>query len=301
MLFSELYSAYYNTVAALLRLAARGQLNEQRLQEVVSQKAFGESGLTIPAALKSEKWQLITKDFQTPLRAEPYMPLTELQKRWLKAISLDKRIQLFNVDFSALENVEPLFTPDDIYYFDRYEKGDGFTDEGYIRRFRILIKAVEERQPVKLELDNKRGGSMFVNVIPERLEYSEKEDKFRLLTSGCRYRQTVNLSSILHCAPYHGDNIKKNVKPVQKAEVTFLLFDGRNTLERAMLHFAHFEKQVEKKDDNHYTVRLIYEKNDETELLIRILSFGPFIKVLEPNAFVELIKNRLNNQKRCGI
>ena len=39
--------------------------------------------LTIPLSLKNEKWQLITKDYKTPIKHEPKLPLSTLQKRWL--------------------------------------------------------------------------------------------------------------------------------------------------------------------------------------------------------------------------
>ncbi len=302
MLFSELYSTYYNTVAEILRHSVREELTEQKLKEIVSEKGFGESILTIPSSFKSEKWQLITADYNTPLRNEPQMPLTMLEKQWLKAISLDPRVKLFDVDFSGLENIEPLFTPDKVYYYDQYANGDDYENLGYIQKFRIILKATKEKQPLKMELDDRRGKPLFVNVIPEYLEYSEKDDKFRLITSGCRFRKTINLSSVLSCKPYYGEGLKRNVKnEIKKTSVTFTLFDGRNTLERAMLHFAHFEKTVEKTDDNSYVVHITYDPNDETELLIRILSFGPFVKVTEPESFVNIIKDRLKKQKRCGI
>ena len=44
-----------------------------------------------------------------------------------------------------------------------------------------------------------------------------------------------------------------------------------------------------------------YDKDDETELVIRILSFGPMVKVIEPYSFVDLIKKRLMMQKGCGL
>ena len=68
-----------------------------------------------------------------------------------------------------------------------------------------------------------------------------------------------------------------------------------------LLHFSHFEKQAEKIDDEHYKLILKYDKDDETELVIRILSFGPMVKVIEPYNFVELIKKRLEMQKSCGL
>ena len=70
---------------------------------------------------------------------------------------------------------------------------------------------------------------------------------------------------------------------------------------RQLLHFAHFEKQVGKIDDRKYQVTLHYDKEDETEILIRVLSFGPMIRVVKPRAFINLIKGRLSDQKSCGL
>ncbi|MBO5840951.1 MAG: hypothetical protein J6Q86_05970, partial [Methanobrevibacter sp.] len=50
------------------------------------------------------------------------------------AISLDPRIKLFDVKFEGLDDVEPLFTPDDYCIYDKYGDGDPFEDEGYIKR-----------------------------------------------------------------------------------------------------------------------------------------------------------------------
>ena len=79
------------------------------------------------------------------------------------------------------------------------------------------------------------------------------------------------------------------------------LYDGRNALERVLLHFAHFEKEAQRLDEKHYRVTINYRQDDETELVIRVLSFGSFIKVTEPERFVGLIKKRLEMQKSCGL
>ena len=95
MIFSELYSAYYNTVAAILCRVLLGDCSEKELQGIVAERAFGESVLTILPSLKSGKWQLLRPDMTTPIVHKPTVPLSTLQKRWLKAISLDPRIRLF--------------------------------------------------------------------------------------------------------------------------------------------------------------------------------------------------------------
>jgi predicted DNA-binding transcriptional regulator YafY len=84
-------------------------------------------------------------------------------------------------------------------------------------------------------------------------------------------------------------------------KLVFELTDTRNALERVLLHFAHFEKTVEKIDENKYLVKIKYDKDDETEMVIRILSFGPMIRVTAPSSFIKLIKQRLLAQKSCEL
>ena len=41
---------------------------------------------------------------------------------------------------------------------------------------------------------------------------------------------------------------------------------------------------------------LNYRQEDETELLIKIISFGPLVKVVEPDSFSSLIRERIEKQ-----
>lgn len=58
------------------------------------------------------------------------------------------------------------------------------------------------------------------------------------------------------------------------------------------------KKQKRRKD---YTVKLFYDESDKTEMVIRLLSFGPMIKVIEPLEFKQLIRQRLKKQKAYHI
>ena len=301
MIFSELYGTYYNTIAKILKSAVDHPLQKNEINRIISEEAFGESILNIVPAIEEERWQLISKDGTTPLKNVPSMPLTTLQKRWLKAISLDPRIRLFSDSLPDFPDVEPLFTKDDYCIFDSYADGDPYEDEKYIKNFRIVLDAVRNRYPLKVNMTNRNGCISYVVIMPEYLEYSEKDDKFRLISSGCRYGDTVNLGRIVSCKQY---DKTFEVRPFQSrqerpATVEFELIDKRNALERVLLHFAHFEKEAERLDGDRYLVRITYNKDDETELVIRILSFGPMIKVVSPQSFVNLIKERLINQKSC--
>ncbi|MGI6316508.1 MAG: WYL domain-containing protein [Christensenellales bacterium] len=301
MIFSELYSAYYNAVAGILKIAVKQPLKKNELRDIVEKNAFGESILNIEPALAKERWQLIRSDGSTPLVHSPSMPLTTLEKRWLKAIYADPRIRLFVDDEDVLPDVKPLFTASDYSVFDKYSDGDPYEDDTYKRTFRLILDAMEKRYPLSIDTVNRKGNITHMVLMPEYLEYSEKDDKFRLMGSGCRYDGTVNLARIVCCKPCtkpYEINPGKTAQPKTRT-VEFELIDKRKALERILLHFAHFEKQVKRIDADRYRVTISYGKDDETEMVIRILSFGPMIRVTAPQHFVELIKKRLINQKSC--
>ena len=302
MIFNEIYSAYYNTVAKIIACIISGSANEKTINKIVNENAFGESMLTVLPSLKSEKWQLIKADMTTPLRHIPTMPLTTIQKQWLKAISLDPRIKLFDIEFDGLDDVEPLFTSEDYYIYDKYMDGDPYEDETYIKHFRTILSALNEKQPLKIQMINRKGNIVSMTVMPQHLEYSEKDDKFRLISTGCHYGGIVNLARITTCEKCNAtEYVTHHVSIESKESLTLRIFDERNALERTLLHFAHFEKRVERIDTKRYLVHIKYNKYDETEMVIRILSFGPMVEVIEPQDFKNLIIARLKSQKSCEL
>ena len=303
MLFHEIYSTYFQTVAKILTEAVDHPLTTGEINSIIQNNAFEESTLNIPESLGVEHWQLLKEDGTTILRNKPNMPLTILQKRWINSIALDPRIRLFTDKPIVFSDVEPLFTPEDIYVFDKYSDGDQYGDAEYIRKFRLILDAIKHQYPIQVRITNRHGKLLTARTIPEYLEYSEKDDKFRLIGAGSKLGNTINLGRIISCEKcenQQGEKLgKRNLPRLRK--VIFELVDNRNALERVMMHFAHFEKHVEKTDNRKYQVTLYYDKEDETEILIRVLSFGPMIRVIKPTAFINLIKDRLSNQKSCGL
>lgn len=299
MLFSEIYGAYFNVVADILSEAIDGTLTEKRIYEIVEKKAYGESALVIPAAIKDKEWPLITDDMQTPLVSKPDMPLTTLQKRWMKALIADPRIQLFGVDDRGLEDVKPLYSQDTIIYSDQYSDGDDFTDAEYIRRFQIILKALREKRKLRIKFVASRGRIHNWVCVPVGLEYSRKDDKFRLRVAGSRSIQNINLARMLTCElldSYDETSVSDFVIP--KAHVSLEVYNQRNALERVMLAFSHLEKETVKITNGRYLLNLTYNAEDETEILIRILSFGPMVRVIGPDSFIEIIRERLNMQRQ---
>ena len=301
MIFSELYSVYYNTVARILTKALEPDITEKDLQQQVREHAFSESVMTILPALKNERWQLLHQDLTPVVYRAPTVPLTLLEKRWLKSLADDPRLRLFGIDLPELEGIEPLFTRRDYKIYDQYSDGDPFEEEAYIRHFQLIRQAIRENRPVKMAMENRHGKEVWIRFFPKGFEYSLKDDKIRILATNWRFRY-FNLGRVHSCEFYVGnDPWHQRPKTDPKRELTLEITDERNALERAMLHFAHFEKQAERRKDKTYLLKLWYYESDETELVIRILSFGPYVKVIQPESFVQLIKKRLLSQKSCEL
>lgn len=274
MLFHEIYGSYYQTVSAILREAVNGTLTKKRLHELVQTHAFGESFLSIPDGLTGE--------------------------RWLRSLLLDPRIRLFDVDMHGLEAVKPLFTPEMFVFFDRYADGDDYHDPGYIARFKTILTALREEKDLYISFTSGRQKQPSLVVTPHTLEYSEKDDCFRLLAAGPRRDWVIRLSRITDCSIIENSRTLPP-RPPKPETLVFELEDTRNALERVLLHFSHLEKETKRLDETHYRVTLKYDPADETEMVIRVLSFGPMIRVTEPPRFVERLRERIDRQRELAV
>lgn len=300
MLFHEIYGCYYRAVAQMLNWAIEGGLTEKKMYEIVAETAFEESSLIMIPALKKQEWQLLDENLHTPLKHTPDMPLTILEKRWLKTILLDKRVKLFlepAPENTELADIEPLFYPEDIVYFDRYVDGDDYDAPAYIANFRLIRQAIAERRKLKVTFRNSREQKRCEILEPVQLEYSDKEDKFRVLCADRQSIKTVNLGRIVQCELLK-DTFPENVrlKDREKKVLKFILTDERNALERAMMKFSHYKKEVERRDAENYLVTLEYDVDDETDVLIQILSFGSYIEVTAPDRMRKELRKRMERQ-----
>ena len=142
----------------------------------------------------------------------PRLPpaLTSLQKAWLRSLLSDPRIRLFldDMESAALEQVlqdtQALYNEEDFYYFDRYKDGDPYDSPEYREHFRRILTALREHRILLTAYEGKKGRTHTFEVLPYQLQYSSKDDKFRLCclqySHGRFCRNTLlNLSRIKQC------------------------------------------------------------------------------------------------------
>ena len=321
-LFEEIYGSYFQAVRKILEKAAVTAITEKDMIQIVRACAFEESPSSIVPKLIRGPWSSLLRREKGDAKAwrsslshsSLKTPLTGLQKAWLKSLLEDRRFRLFfsreQLDCIAgeLKETEPLFDLSDFYYFDRYEDGDDYESALYRQNFQTVLGALTKKKPLIAAYESGKGNSMTMEVLPCRLQYSFKNDKFRLLALEFRHGRTgrpvtLNLGRIRAChlsrrlppkrfAPESAWNAGRDMPSVQ-----IRIQNERNALERCMLHFAHYDKQTSyEPESDTWLCSIWYDSADETELLIELLSFGPVLRVLGPENFLEQVQDRVLRQ-----
>ncbi|MCI8415982.1 MAG: WYL domain-containing protein [Lachnospiraceae bacterium] len=325
--FHEIYSAYFQVVRKILLDAAKTPVTASRMEEISRTYAFEESFLTILPKLLSGPWSplLSPKDGHSygcalsfaSQASEAFLkpPLTNLQKAWLKALLLDDRFRLFfsQEELLLLEEelsmVKPLYLPTDFHYFDQYADKDPYTSPTYQEHFQMVEKALGcSPLSVVYEGAKAQGSFQTLELLPCRLQYSPKDDKFRLLAVSLHQGHSkrayvLNMSRIVTCqvstsrVPKGFDWDFSSWQQQAPEPVCIRIRQQRNALERCMLHFASYEKKtIYEPETDTYLCSINYDLADETELLIQLLSFGPVIEILGPEPFLKQVRQRVIRQ-----
>lgn len=436
-IFHDFQSLYYKIIAEILAEILEDQKNgEKNINKDYVKKEFAEMGLqgrfprmeeAIGLGIRGDKWHLVNKDPEakscsTFLKNKPSIPPSLMEKRWLKTVLNDPRARLFDLEWDKLNeqlaDVEPLFLDEDIVFFDLFNDGDPYEDKDYIDKFRFLMKAVREKTPLAIEYMTRKGDIRCVpHCIPEFLEYSSKNDKFRVKTSGSHLVTNINLADIrkvsvaspkttssrkssskkeeekkavhqtlvnvltanngsksrktvsfsywdkvkkpvvpqspdekirfktvteritlekgdligfdetdetkieVRCRNgetknicwenIYYDTLKINVQggstklkavlPSKEKQVFLRVSSERNSQERFKQTFSYCIRKLEKKEDKWEYIRLHYDEAEEKEIVVNVLSFGPYVEVLGPEDFRGKIIKKLISQQKWRI
>lgn len=214
-LFDKIYGCYYHIIRRMLNQAADHPLTRQDMEDICRTLGFQESALAILPKIKDGTWPLFQENglrtYTSRLHTPPCpLPLTSLQKAWLRSLLSDPRIHLFldETEQAGLEQLladtQPLYNERDFYYFDRYKDGDPYDSPEYREHFHIILTALREHRILLTAYEGKKGRTHTFEVLPYQLQYSSKDDKFRLCclrhSRGRFCRNTLlNLSRIKHC------------------------------------------------------------------------------------------------------
>ena len=320
-IFHEVYGVYYRTVAKIINRMLNDDDNDfscgktiglEEVMDIIAKTAFKESlGETSPssnllaAAIDCNRYKGVIDAkvkngnvvYGTTLKHLARMPLTLLEKRWLKTISADPRIRLFDCKFPDLIRIEPLYDKADIHYCGQYYLGDDYESEEYITIFRTINKAIKEHYRLRISYISPRDGLIEGLFEPQRLQYSIKEDRFRLfaLKDGVLY--TINLSRIISCESESKVKVPSPHRYLETSYVEIIINNNRRTLERFLLYFSNYERRTTNLGNGVFDVKIVFPKQDETEVLVNILSYIPMVRVIAPEEMKDKFMQRIQKQK----
>lgn len=315
-IFSEIYNCYYSVVNGILK---NSPLSKKQIDDIIRSKAFSESVLfLVPKLCEDNQWNLLkcTQNgmYISNLKNEPFIPLTLLEKSWIKSLLQDDKFKLFMTDDliksmeKELEDIKPLFNKSNFYYFDKFSNSDDFSNPNYRLNFNFILKAIQNKKVLLIDYTTSKNKRVIGYFQPLRLEYSLKNDKFRLFTvrvsknnefkyyilniSGINNITISNKSWIDALNIKNFFNSRKSIEPI-----TVRVLKERNGIDRFMMEFACYEKYTEYDNQNGMvTAQIWYDTQNETELLIRLLSFGPVLEIVSPKSIREQAKQRIQLQ-----
>ncbi len=313
--FSEIYGAYYRIAARAMR---EKTVTDDEVYELIRSLGFRDSALFLPQKLLPQNdgsdWGLLRRNADGSLSRitenPPPAVLTLLQKRWLKSKLADPRFRLFFDDETLrrleerLADIKPLYRLEHFRYFDKFTDGDDYADPLYRENFRVILSAIKSRELLKIAYTSGHDKRICFTCLPLNIEYSEKNDKLRVLTR--KYRNgrilsggVINIGRIDAIERtgrfFTGDINAPFTKP--RNSVTVYVASERNAVERFLMAFASYEKRADRDLENGgCVVTLHYDKSDETELLICLLSFGAAVEILSPGELRRQAAKRVARQ-----
>ncbi|GKX28269.1 hypothetical protein SH1V18_07490 [Vallitalea longa] len=317
--FSEIYGRYYQLLNELLHEAHKKPISTVHIYNLLQEKGFGDTALALaPKIINDDKdsYNLLyetQEGYKSILKKKQKVVLTTLELRWLKTILIDKRIKLFfneeemKIMENRLSDVDELFNPDDIISINQANDGDPYDDPNYIDNFRRLLYCVNNKKCMTIIYKNSQGVIKKASYAGYRLEYSVKDDKFRLNAvlinrSKIVFHSKINVARIIKVAI-----LEKSKYPSEIAEfiyahrmsepIEIIIKNKRNGFERVFVHLSNYERDSEYDEEtNTCRIKIHYYDFDETELIIQLIAFGPILKVVGPESFKKKIIDRINRQ-----
>lgn len=255
------------------------------------------------------------------------MPLTYLELKWLKLVINDPKARLFlsqeKIDHISelLKDIPELYDSAAMEIQDGEKQPDSFSSPEYIENFQTIYSALNNRGILEINYRTNNSDSLITGLyLPLRMEYDFQFNIFRLICLPFPDEQssenteqnkdnmimTFNLRNII--------NVKKSGKiismekkreiiehcvvPEKTIDITIKISYAKNTLERFMLMFAYYSKDLKKVTDDSCTVTMTIPENDLSNVIINILRFGITVQVLSPDPVIEKIREKLLKQKR---
>lgn len=316
-MFSEIYGSYYLILEMILARAMGKEITKKEIDDIVARYGFLESNLyfTPDAVAQSGGYNLLLQSdngYTSVLKHPAVSIVTGNQKRFLKTMLCDKRVRLFlqNADLEYWENtlidIEPLYDLNDIVFTETSLDGDPYDNELYQDNFRCILSAIRLHQALRISFDSAKGKRHTFMLAPWKLEFGLRDDKFRLCGVSFHHGKAINyvkvnvarMTAVTIVDESCKIDFKRFIKAKQNHEpIEIVVTNERNGFERVFIGLSNYERvSTYDEETGTCTMKIYYTDDDEPELLILLMSFGPVIRVTGPQAFLVRFAARIKKQ-----
>ena len=323
-LFHEYKNKYFHLVFRILNLAYNGLekqeilkiIDEEEYEEKVIDKEFKTFEGMILNEYEDEKLNLLKEEnnkYYTVLNNRNPVPVkvrfSKLEKMWLKGMLEDKRVQgllgkeiLYKLQKSLINVYEG--TNEVIEFTNKNKSNFEYDLKKLNRDFFTILKAIkEEKTVIYTNIDREGNEYKDKHAVPLRIEYSLKDDKFRVSMYSIEGKRPIlvnfnTLKEIMIAEEEFKFTREELIKKIKKNKYceepkTIVIKDVRGAMERFFMSFSSFERSSRALDDNNYEIDIYYYIFQEDDVISKIISLGPYGTIKKPERIKEYVIERV--------
>ena len=173
--------------------------------------------------------------------------------------------------------------------------------------FRFVKNAIMQEMDINLTFISSKNYYTHKKVAPYKIEYSMQDQKMRLIAVEYRNGEPKRIIRI-KLASIVGYRMVERVKKIDfkyylqeevlKEPLIIEVYPILNGIERVFIELSNYKREAfYDKERNLSIMKIYYEKVDEMDLVLKMLSFGKVVKILSDGFIKEEVLRRINKQK----
>jgi hypothetical protein len=330
-LFHEYKNKYFHLVFRILNLSKNGLYKDEIIrfieEEEYDEKIIGKDFKTFEGMLLNQYSKIDNFNFleerdekyYSILNNEDSIPLkvrfSKLEKSWLNGMIKEPVVQAL-LGKETLEKLEVALIDvkegsNQVIEFTNKVKNDFKVDlEKISKDFYTILEGIINEKPILYSNVDKNGNEYNNQLaLPIRIEYSLKDDKFRASLYSLEENRSimVNLHTLKEVkialnvnSKIKREDVLKKLKEKKYSEIpiTIELEDIRGAMERCFMSFSSFERNSRNISENKYEIDIYYYTFEEDEVIRKIMSLGPYVKVKSPDRVRDIVIDKVKKAFR---
>lgn len=315
-LFNDYKNRYYRCIQNIINDIYNGEKYTKQDIRKILQDAYLEQEFVLVDEFVNGKFFEFEGDM-AKLRIDSNIPirLNDLEIAYLKMFVEDEEFNKV-LDEEILtklkQKLDKIYSLNYNQYWEREsidKFGDSLDNPEFRNKIITLEKAILDNKFIKYSSKNRKG-DVFEDKIayPYKIEYSIKNNKYRLIVFGDNRAIKINIDSITKIEILEDKDFSLKDKSISQDEkikefinnkknidkpIVLKIEDNKNTLDRCFNLFSAYDKKYYYDDNNNLILNIYYHDFDEAEIVRDILSLGKSVIVLEPKKIRDKVVGRI--------